>query len=75
LDIAAASVYFTGKNYAQFFNDNGLAVKEGNIKAEIKRQTQLKRKAAPKAENPILPKRHQHPVEVAIPPTHHQCPL
>ena len=43
---------FTGKNYAQFFNDNaGLAVKEGNIKDEIKRQTQLKCKAAPEAEN------------------------
>ena len=28
---------FTEKNYAQFFNDNGLAVKEGNSKTEIKR--------------------------------------
>ena len=41
----------------------------------MKRQTQLKGKAAPEAENQILPKRHQHPVEVAIPRTHHLCPL
>ena len=64
---------FPGRNYEKNFDDNGLVVKERDIKAEIKNQEELKRKVAPETEKSIPPKRHQCPVELAILPPQHQC--
>jgi hypothetical protein len=71
----ALHLNFPSPAHEQFFNDNGLAVKEEDTHAAKKRSTELKRKAAPKPEKAMPPKHHQLPAEAAMLPTSHQCPL